>query len=118
MNKIETAKQNVKDFAGKVRSEAEALGARTVDFVIENKELCIAAIPVVVGALKVGQSQIVSHRQTRERRRIQRTYYDPSSGMHWELKRKATNNDRAEILRRKAEGEDVYTILRQMNLIR
>ena len=113
MNKIETAKQNVKDFAGKVRSEAEALGARTVDFVIENKELCIAAIPVVVGALKVGQSQIVSHRQ-----RIQRTYYDPSSGMHWELKRKATNNDRAEILRRKAEGEDVYTILRQMNLIR
>ena len=118
MNKIETAKKNVKDFASKVGNEAKALGSKAIDFGVENKELCIAMIPVVVGALQMGRSHVVSHRAKTERRRIEHTYYDPSSGMHWELKRKATNADRAEILRRKAQGEDIYNILRQMNLIR
>lgn len=90
----------------------------TVHWVAENPEMTIAIIGGAAALIKSTQSLVVNQRIHAERRRIDHTYYDPSTGMHWELKRKATNADRAEILRRKKNGSDIYTILREMNLIR
>ena len=116
--KIEKTKQNVVEFARKAKDEAKQAGSNVVRFAVDNKELLLASIPVVVAIARTGQSVMVNRRVRNERKRIQHTYYDPSTGMHWDLKRKASNADRAEILRRKADGQDTYTILRQMNLIR
>lgn len=116
--KFETAKEKAKDFGRKAVGEAKRFGTEAVEFANRNKEILIVAAPVVIAGIKSGQSLMVNRRIKGERKRIDHTYYDPSTGMHWELKRKATNADRAEILRRKKAGQDVYDILRQMNLIR
>ena len=90
----------------------------TVHWVANNPEMTVAMVGGAAALIKSTQSLAVNHRVRSERKRIDHTYYDPSTGMHWELKRKATNADRAEILRRKKAGKDTYTILREMNLIR
>lgn len=119
MEKIkETLTDKVKNFARKAKDEAKMTGTKTVRWVEENKELVVIMVPLAIACLKTGQSMLVSHRQTSERARIDKTYYDPSTGFHWELRRKATNADRAEILRRKGQGQETYTILKQMGLIR
>lgn len=116
--KIEKAKQKVKDFGRKAGNKVKRFGSEAVEFANRNREVLVIAVPVVIAGIKSGQSLMVNHRINSERKRIDHTYYDPSTGMHWELKRKASNADRAEILRRKKAGQDVYDILRQMNLIR
>lgn len=116
--KFDEAKQKAMEFGHKVKVEATQTATKAVEWGVENKELVIAMIPVAITVVKTGQSWAVNHRVKTERSRIDHTYYDPSTGMHWELKRKATNADRAEILRRKKAGQDTYTILRQMNLIK
>ena len=117
-DRFEEAKVKAKDFGTKVWEEAKQVRANAIRFADENKELVIASVPVVIALVKTGQSRVVNKRMKDERKRIDHTYYDPSTGMHWELRRKATNHDRAEIIRRKANGQDTYTILRQMGLIR
>ena len=116
--KIEKAKKKAKDFGRKAIGEAKRFGIEAVEFANRNKEVLIVAAPVVIAGIKSRQSLMVNRRIKGERKRIDHTYYDPQTGMHWELKRKASNADRAEILRRKKAGQDVYDILRQMNLIR
>lgn len=116
--KVEKAKEKAKEFGRKAASEAKRFGSEAVEFANRNREVLVIAVPVVIAGIKSGQSLIVNRRINSERKRIDHTYYDPSTGMHWELKRKASNADRAEILRRKRAGQDVYDILRQMNLIR
>lgn len=54
----------------------------------------------------------------RHDKKVARTYYDPSTGMHWDLRRKATNADRSEIVRRKRNGEYAEDILKDLKLIR
>lgn len=52
----------------------------------------------------------------RERKRIDHTYYDPSSGAHYQLKRKLTNKERQELVDRKRAGEKVLDILKDMKV--
>lgn len=106
------------DKAKSFARKAKMTGTKTVRWVEENKELVMVMVPLAIACLKTGQSMLVSHRQMSERDRIDRTYYDPSTGFHWELRRKATNADRAEILRRKGQGQQTYAILKEMGLIR
>lgn len=54
---------------------------------------------------------------TRERRHIERTYYDPRTGLHWDLKRKASNEDRVAISEAIQNDADIYTVLSDRNLI-
>ena len=112
--KVET----IKEFGRKASTQARYALSQAVIIIEDNKELILASIPVVVALLKTGQSVSVNKRLRKERERIDNTYYDPSTGFHWELRRKATNKDRAEILRRKNNGQDTYTILKQMGLIK
>lgn len=117
--------QKLKDLGGKVRNGAIRVKDWAVrnannflDWVIDNPETAAAIIvPTTVAAFKSGQSLIVSHRNKTERRRIDYTYYDPSTGFHWDLRRKPTNNDRMVIQSRKAQGQDTYKILNDLHLI-
>jgi len=85
---------------------------------IENPEKVIAIVGVTATLLKSSQSLIVNHRMRVERNRIDHTYYDPSTGFHWELVRKASNNDRMRIIELKKQGLDTYEILKQLKLIK
>ena len=110
--------ESVKELGRKAKEEAKRLGDQAAAFVRRNKELIIVSVPVAVAAIKSGQSLIVNRRVRNERSRIEHTYYDPRTGFHWELKRKPSNADRAEILKRREKGQDMYQILKEMNLIK
>ena len=56
--------------------------------------------------------------QEKHDKRVDRQYYDPSTGIHWELRRKPTNNDRIELVRRKRNGENTEDILKDLRLIK
>lgn len=116
--KLEGFKDSAKEFANKALDEVKDFGSKAAEFAKENKEALIIGAPVAIAAIRSGQSLIVNRRVKKERQRIDHTWYDPRTGMHWELKRKASNAERAEILRRRNEGQDAYTILNQMRLIK
>ena len=89
-----------------------------VNWAINNPEKVVAGIGIGIGILQASRSLIVSHRVHTERKRIDHTYYDPSTGFHWKLRRAATNADRAEIINRKQAGEDIVKILTDLKLIK
>ncbi len=43
-------------------------------------------------------------------------YYDPHTGIRWDLKRKMTNNEKAELVRRMDDGEPVDEILKDLGV--
>lgn len=115
---FESMKERTKQFARKAKDEAVLTGRKAAAWANRNKEMLIIAAPVAIAALRSGQSLVVNRRVKSERSRIDHTYYDPSTGFHWDLRRKVTNKERAEILKRKENGQDIYTILSQMKLIK
>lgn len=110
-------KSKAAGYFGKTVEQAKRLGSEITEFASENKELVIACIPLAIAGLRMGKTHAVTARQKRERERISRTYYDPQTGFHWDLKRKASNHDRREISRLKATGMSTYDILEKLRLI-
>jgi hypothetical protein len=79
------------------------------------KETVITAIAVATTATSVYKTfKPTVYEQ--ERKRIDHTYYDPSSGAHYQLKRKLTNKERQELVDRKRNGEKVLDILKEMKV--
>lgn len=100
-----SVKSKVMDFVGKVKSWAPTI---------------IVYIPYIVEAvlaLMVLAKPFLPNRRDKERDRIDHTYYDPSTGLHWRLKRKLTNRERIELERRRRDGESVGEILSDMNVL-
>ena len=88
----------------------------TKKFVKEHgREILVAAPAVIAGATGVYKTLKPTVYQ-QERKRIDHTYYDPSTRLHWELKRKLTNKEREELDRRRRSGEAVGDILRSMRV--
>jgi hypothetical protein len=53
----------------------------------------------------------------KERERIDMTYYDPSTGLHWELTRKLTNAERSKLAEAKRNGVPVERVLSAMGVL-
>ncbi len=116
--KFETAKEKAKDFRRKAAKEVKRFGSEAVEFADRNKGVLIAIAPIAIAGIRSSQSLIVSHRVNKERKRIDHSYYDRSTNMYWDLKRKLSNAEKAEVVKRKEAGEPVYDILRQMKVLR
>ena len=112
-----------------VKSKAVEIGSKAFDYISkglikvghwisENPEAAAAiAVPIIVSGIHSGQSLIVSHREKQKVDRADLTWYDRSTGLRWDLKRKMTNNDRQVITKAKADGMDSIDILMKLNLI-
>ena len=92
-------------------------GISAINWGLNNPEKVMAGFALGTGLLNATKHLHVTHRNNVEQRRRDHTYYDPSTGFHWELKRKPTNNDRAIIQSRRRCGEDTHEILRSLRLI-
>lgn len=111
-------KANVQEKVSKACKATANAVHQGIEWGVNNPEKVIAVAGIAVAAMKASQSLVVSHRVKAERQRIDHTYYDPSTGFHWELRRAATNADRAKILERKANGEQIVDILKDLKLIK
>lgn len=115
--KINDFKESAAEFGRKAKVQVCTTAARAGRWAVRNKEMLIASVPFVIAGVKASQTWMVNKRVKDERKRIDTTFYEPRSGFHWELRRKATNADRAEIARRTKEGEDTYNVLKSLKLV-
>lgn len=117
--RFEKAKKKVVEFKNKASNQVKDKANRFGKWASDNKEIVVGAgVPMVMYLVRSSQSMLVNRRIKSERKRIDTTYYDPSTGIHWDLRRKMTNAEKEEFLRRKKGGESVPDILRKMKLNR
>ena len=86
-------------------------------FIIEHPDKAAAIFAGTVTLLNATKHLQVTHRQKYEDRRKDYSYYDPHTGMRWDLRRKMTNSDRVYIQDRVSCGASMGDILRERGLI-
>ncbi len=116
--KFSKIKNSIKTGFDILKDKAIDYGIATIKWVKDNPEIITAVlVPTAIAGIRSGQSLIVSHRVNKQNERADRTWYDRSTGLRWELKRKMSNNDRMAITKLKAEGMSTIDILMKLNLI-
>ena len=91
------------------------------DWIRDNREIAVmyaSAAVAGIGAVCQLVKTFTPSAQEKHDKRVDRQYYDPSTGVHWDLKRKATNRDRVELVQRKRNGENTEDILKDLKLIK
>lgn len=97
--------------------DVKASITKGISYICNNPEKIGVAIGATTALLRASQSIVVSHRVKSEQRRMERSYYDPSSRMHWDLRRKLNNYEKSELIRRRKNGENSYDILRDFGVL-
>lgn len=110
-------KPTLKETASEILKTAKVKAKEAMAWAKEHKEEIGMASAFAAGIYGFAKKQRPTQYQ-QERHRIDHTYYDPSSGMHWQLTRPMTNQERGRLQQRKANGEEVYYILYSMGLIK
>ena len=110
-------KPTLKEMLTDTLKAAKVKGKELVSWAKEHKEEIATASTIAAAAYGFIKKKQPTQYE-RERNRIDHTYYDPSSGMHWQLTRPMTNQERGRIQQRKKNGEDMYYILFSMGLIK
>lgn len=110
--------QKVKDTLDSISKNVKSACSGIWSWVKENREDLVVLVPLFMGA--VGGLKKISNKSTSqtERERIDTTYYDPQTGLHWRTRRPLTNRERAELASRKRAGEYVEDILEDMRLLK
>ena len=114
----EQVKATAKEKAKKLLSQAKEKAGEIVDWGVENPKEAFAAATGLAGAV-FGLTKMLPKKTTtqKERERIDTTYYDPSTGLHWALTRKLTNAERARLAEAKRQGVPVERVLSQMGVL-
>ena len=103
----------------KFKRKAKAGAKKTADFCKEHWFGILVGTSLALGLVEQGAKTYKAckpNQTDKERDRIDHTYYDPSTGMHWDLRRKATNEDRKKIEERKGT-DSMSDILSDLKLI-
>lgn len=108
-------KDNIKRLIGDIKTKA----SNTWYWCKENKEDLVYLLPVAIAVAGIIKKFIpMPTKIDVERKRIDTTYYDPSTGCHWELRRKLRNDERMELVQRKRDGEYAENILNDMGVLK
>lgn len=111
-SKGERIKYNAKETFGKTKEWAKN----------HKKEVAFITTTVAVTGIRIIGTKVyrkLNPTNTQiERDRIDHTYYDPSSGLHWDLKRRLTNLERSRVDEAIRNGTPVYDILKAMKVLK
>lgn len=117
-DKATMRKEAVKNAIHNVVAGTKKFLADTWAFCKDNKEDLIVLVPLGLAAARGVKHLRSTTAQDSERERIDKTYYDPSTGAHWQLKRQLNNDERAELMRRRRNGEYTEDILEDMRVLK
>lgn len=121
VNDTRTFKEKIHDTIEEAKFKVTDATTRAKEWVREDPQRAITAFSVAAGTIGLAIKIVSLVKPTAaemHERRMDKTYYDPSTGMHWDLKRNLTNSDRIEIMERKREGEYTEDILRDMKVLK
>lgn len=122
MSKMEEFKSKLHKKAWEVKHDASWKLHRTSEWIRNNRDVIIAAIPIAVAAVS-GTTKIVSKaiargNLKREQQLRDRYIYDRSLGAYWELKRAPSQAEMLSISKRRKNGESFGEILSSMKLVK
>lgn len=92
--------------------------SKAKEFGKDHKKEVFAALVIILPMIRDVEKTLRSRQITKREQEKDRTYYDPSTGLHWELKRKMRNYEREELCQRKRNGEYTEDILYDMKILR
>lgn len=95
-------------------SKLKRLPRKTVEWVDTHRETAVLIGGAIVGIVNAAHKAS----QTRRTEEKRYEYYDPHTGAHWQLRRRLTNDERAELMRRQRGGEFTEDILSDMRLLK
>lgn len=111
---IDVDKKTWKEKAKDVWEKAKKMSKRGLEWVDTHKDTAIILGSLAIGTINAVHKASVT-RRTEEKRY---EYYDPHTGAHWALRRRLTNDERAELMRRQRSGEYTEYILEDMGVLR
>lgn len=112
---IEKARKNAQKRERKAKIQRKAKAAK--EWVVANREVVVGAIGFMSAAGAKGVSAVRKAHKHREERTKERRIYDHSAGHRWNLRRKLSNEEWAEVDRRKKNGEKLGDILEEMKVL-
>lgn len=111
-------KSTIGEKAKKARDVVIGKTAEAIEWASENPKEAIGSI-IAAGAAFAGLKKILPTKTAtqKERDRIDHTYYDPQTGLHWQLTRRLTNAERGRIAAAKRDGTPVENVLSRMGVL-
>lgn len=121
VNDTRSFREKVRDKLSEAKTKLKNKAGEAGRWIMDHAETILKLTPVVL-AIATGTVKFIrtvrGSAADRHEDRMGKCYYDPSSGFHWELKRKLTNDERVEISRRKRDGEFTEDILKSMRVLK
>lgn len=111
-------KEQIKEALVKAKEGVKTFMSDAWRFCKENREELVILVPLGLAAATGIKNLRSSTTRESERQRIDTTYYDPSTGAHWQLKRQLSNRERSELMARRRNGEYTEDILWDMGVLK
>lgn len=116
-----TKEEKLKDKLNEAKEKVSEKASEAINWAKNNWQAVLAgaavAIPLATSAVKLVKS-LKGSAADRHEERMKNCYYDPSTGLHWDLKRMLSNSERIELMKRKRDGEYTEDILMDMKLLK
>lgn len=116
-----TKEEKLKDKLNEAKEKVSEKASEAINWTKDNWQAVLAgaavAIPLATSAVKLVKS-LKGSASDRHEDRMKNCYYDPSTGLHWDLKRMLSNSERIELMKRKRDGEYTEDILMDMKLLK
>lgn len=113
--------EKLKDKLNETKEKVSEKASEAINWTKNNWQAVLAgaavAIPLATSAVKLVKS-LKGSAADRHEDRMKNCYYDPSTGLHWDLKRMLSNSERIELMKRKRDGEYTEDILMDMKLLK
>lgn len=121
VNDTRTFKEKVKDKISELKVSIKNKLGEVGRWCLDHINVICVIVPTVIatatGIVKLVK-MIRGSAAERHEARMENCYYDPSTGLHWDLKRNMTNSERSEFMSRKRAGEFTEDILKDMRILR
>lgn len=117
-DKAAMRRQKIRNFVQDTAEKAKQSLQKAWNWSMDHKEDLMWAGAAIAGVLAGVKKLTATTTQDSERYRIEHTYYDPSTGAHWQLKRQLSNSERAELMARRRAGEYTEDILSDMRVLK
>lgn len=89
------------------------------EWVINNKEIVMTALPVIVGGFTTVIKVVDKKHNLKKQEKLKDEYcYDRSLGHYWKLRRPLSNKEWLEIDKRKKNGERLSDILDELKVLK
>lgn len=115
---VKSFKDTLKEYAKKAWDGIKAAVKAASDWCRKHRGEAIMLASILFTLLKRTMKTAAIRNAEKERNRIDTTYYDPSTGLHWQLRRKPTNRERMIFSERKRQGEPAEVILTDLGLLK